>query len=372
MTWHANASSIHKGAYIQSSDPGAVGAKVLWFDTTSGFILKKRNDANDGWDTIADLGALGGILTTEQIQDIVGAMFTDSSELDFAYDDGAGTETAALKTTTVTPGSYTNTDLTVDSKGRITAAANGTGGTADIEPLFIEDADTVAQRNGTTAQTAYLYETTDGGSNFSRLRTAYDGTAGSFILNVQQGGSSTLRTLKIVIGATLSNGFVFQNSNFSALTDSAYDLGQSGVRWNGAYAVHVNLSSGGDVVFTSRAAISAPSANIVRLSDAALGDTSGMGLSFGGTSSNTPMFKRVSNTASLELKTADDSAFSLFTARSLRSNPVTFANLPTGVEGMMVTVTDSNTATWGATIAGGGSNRVLAYFNGTNWTVAGI
>lgn len=59
MTWHANAASIHKGAYIQSSDPGAVGAKVLWLDTTSGFVFKKRNDANSGWDTIANLSGLG-------------------------------------------------------------------------------------------------------------------------------------------------------------------------------------------------------------------------------------------------------------------------------------------------------------------------
>lgn len=60
---HSQSASIHKGAYIQSSDPGAVGAKVLWIDTTSGYVLKKRNDADDGWDTI-DLGSGSGIAET--------------------------------------------------------------------------------------------------------------------------------------------------------------------------------------------------------------------------------------------------------------------------------------------------------------------
>lgn len=48
-----------------------------------------------------------------------------------------------------------------------------------------------------------------------------------------------------------------------------------------------------------------------------------------------------------------------------------FADLPTPSLGMMAVVSDSNTVTWGATIAGGGANAVLAWYNGTNWTVIG-
>jgi hypothetical protein len=48
----------------------------------------------------------------------------------------------------------------------------------------------------------------------------------------------------------------------------------------------------------------------------------------------------------------------------------TFASLPASpIAGMFATVTDSTTTTYGATITGSGANTVLAWYNGSNWTV---
>lgn len=52
---------------------------------------------------------------------------------------------------------------------------------------------------------------------------------------------------------------------------------------------------------------------------------------------------------------------------------VAFAALPVSpVVGQVANVSNSNTAVWGATVAGSGTDHVLARWNGTNWTVVGI
>lgn len=279
------------------------------------------------------------------------------------------------------------TDLTAAGSGSPNPTStvipyNNAGSFAD-SPLVREDADTVGLYDiSNTAENPSrlnIYGLKNG-ATFERLSIYYNTADDRYVLDVNHSGS-TARDLQIRMNGT-PFWQIEDNGAITAASDTASVM-RVGNGTSSAPGLQFSTSPTGNnqgFTFSAGPFVNTITGGAKRFAVHDFGAVIGSGSRFGFSST------------SLESGTAEDVAFERDAAgraavvdasvshnprdlklRACLHNADTFANRPgTPVTGMVITVTDSTVNTFGATVAGGGGNTVLAWYNGTNWTVIGV
>lgn len=292
---------------------------------------------------------------TARFADTTGNLLKDSSFW-VTTDNGAS---LILGPTTTSPGFFAG--LSGDTVARVAIYLSpttdagrlgfGAGGASAQDVFITRDAANIsAQRNGTTAQTFRVYNTYTDASNYERGVMDWTTTANTLTIGAQAAGSGTLRAVAFVGGST----FTF-NQPISVV---GAILGSSDVR----------AGSSGSVYFNARSKISSSADGLLRMVNIAGSGFTALLLGPSGT--DYPRLAPSGTAGLLQVKLADDSAFSSIQALAFITAPVAVSALGSASPaGQKKFVNDALAPAFGATVAGGGAVTVPVYSDGSNWVV---
>ena len=103
--------NFHLPGYFQAADPGVVGAGIFWTDISGGvgnYLIKVRNEANDGWELIAGWSGVSGYSGTSGYSGIATSGYSGDS----GYSGGSGYSGVGIPSQTGNSGKSLVTDGT--------------------------------------------------------------------------------------------------------------------------------------------------------------------------------------------------------------------------------------------------------------------
>jgi hypothetical protein len=382
LLYDATSGSLTVGGKTVTTDAPVINLSQTWNSagtTFTGLKLNVTNTASASGSNLLDL-QVGGTSVSSVLSDgKVIAGDGDGSTVGgfrFASQPNVG---MFLQTTNIGGGSYIlsfrdiSNNVTFSLSGGFARLshnyalgwATGASNASNVDLALARDAaNTLAQRNGTNAQTYRLYNTYTDASNYERTSITRDSSG--LVIDAQKGGTGADPTNLLDVKLDGASTFSVSSTNGNITTNAQ----RINLVSNTTAQAHIYAGTGGagnaiDLAGTGGAL------NTVALRVGYAGLTIRQSIPIGwasGTTINTGLDVALARDSAGVVKITDGSTGTGY----IKQVPVAVSALPAAATvgaGTRGFVNDANATTFASVVAGGGANVVPVYSDGTDWRI---